>query len=197
MALQKSNECPVFKCALFRRKRDEQWERYGKQVQTIVQGLSVTSLTVRDIQDSTLLADFPKDTVRSIDVIRRERVLRINPIASNTPILALQFSLDSVMSAFILELNSKNFAAMHEVTPTLAEPTFDMPDLRSSSVQDLILNLLFDARFEEFVSDLSTIIDEFKGVLNEGEGDEEQLLEMEEEDEDEDEDGGPYDEFGE
>ena len=84
MTFQVSTDWPVFKCTLFRRKgdgNDGQWERYTKEAQIIVQGLSVSSLTVRNEQDGTLLADFPKDAVQSIDIIRSERILRINPNA--------------------------------------------------------------------------------------------------------------------
>lgn len=197
MAFQTSTEWPVFKCTLFRRKGDDrhgQWERYSKQAQITVQGLSVSSLTVRDEQDGTLLADFPKDVVHSIDIIRCERILRINH--NTPPTLALQFSSDNVINAFIQELNSRNFAVIRDVTASLVEPGLIMPDLRESSVRDLILNLLFDDNFEEFVSELSSLIDEFRNTLSEGEVDEAQSLKRARKDEIIEE-GGSYDEFGE
>lgn len=141
------------------------WKRYAKQVQVILQGLSVSALTVRDVQDSTLIADYPKDAVRSADIIRKERVVRINPSASHaSATLALQFANDSVINAFIQELN---WCVVKEITTTMAEPSFKMPDLQDSSVQDLILNLLFDASFTDFVSDLSMVVDNFKEMLGE------------------------------
>ena len=148
---QKQSDFPAFKCTLFRR-RDGMWKRYAKQVQVILQGLSVSALTVRDVQDSTLIADYPKDAVRSADIIRKERVVRINSASHASATLALQFANDSVINAFIQELN---WCVVKEITTTMAEPSFKMPDLQDSSVQDLILNLLFDASFTRISSLIS------------------------------------------
>ena len=144
---QKSPEWPVFKCSVFR-KKGGQWKRYSKQVQAILQGPSVSSLTVRDVEDGTLVADFPKDAVRSIECVRSEKMVRIHPSAQQAPTLALQFSSTSVINSFIQELKSRKFVALMEVTTTTAESSFEMPDLRDSAVQDLILNLQNERTFE-------------------------------------------------
>lgn len=164
---------PTFACTLYRKSKEGQWQRYKRQANLTIS--SQGSLTCRDVEAGTLLADFPKAGIGSIDYLKDSDIVRISPVVitakgevSFSPEIqkiALMFPKEVVKSVVqeLRRVGPLNVCHNSGVKSLAREDgTFELPNLNDPATLEMILALLFDDSFASFTNGLASVLEGFK-----------------------------------
>jgi hypothetical protein len=163
------SDCQLFKQSL----RNEEWLKYDKSAKLT---FSHFSFSIRDSSTQTLLCDFPFLSISEILVVNTllVKIVPKQPVHVPATESAIRSGFDSFICYGIkfnnekstqdflaaLERNSVKILTSDEMDSTaVSQQTDYYPDVRDPATQELIVKLLFDEQFKNFVSEMSSLLD--------------------------------------
>ena len=149
----------IYRCKFLRCNEQSEWVEHIKFCTIeISKGIGRFSLIVREGETSSLIADFPKASIRSAESLSSV-VLRIYSQTGTR--VALRFEEPNSLKAVIKILAENEVVCTDKVSPSNHDDgsiSNIMPDLSDPVVQEFILKLLFREDFKVFVEDLGDLI---------------------------------------
>jgi hypothetical protein len=169
-----SNSGGIYPCILMKRTNSDDgvlgWLQYKTPAQF---SLTVDSLTIRETESLLLLADFTRPSIDSFHLVK-ENIVRIDQRDSKNAI-AIKINAKQ-LKELVRELQRKEYPRIiNQVVKasssvlgkrSWARTSIDFPNLNDKLVQEYVLSLLFDPRFEDFVVRLHAVVSGFRGVLD-------------------------------
>ena len=136
-----------------------EWVEHIKHcVIEISTGVGRFSLIIRESDSSSLVADFPRASIRNVESLS-SIVLRIYSISGIR--VALRFEEPASLIAIFKILVENEIPCADKLAPSNADGcniTNIMPDLSDPIIQEFVLKLLFREDFKRFVADLGDLI---------------------------------------
>jgi hypothetical protein len=169
-----SNSGGIYPCILMKRTNSDDGALGWLQYKTPAQfSLTVDSLTIRESESLLLLADFTRPSIDSFHLVK-ENIVRIDQRDSKNAI-AIKINAKQ-LKELVRELHRKEYPRIiNQVVKasssvlgkrSWARTSIDLPNLNDKLVQEYVLSLLFDPRFEDFVVRLHGVVSGFRGVLD-------------------------------
>ena len=150
-------------CSLIWRTNNNRWLEQNAICNVIVTKISTT---FRNSETSLIMADFNNQCIRfDVDDIK---IIKVIMISSNEVCLAFKL-IDMTTTEFksILEnLDIQHINSDRSSNSTTLDETSILPDLKDEESQRLILKLLFNDSFHEFVDDLEIMLDALTDVID-------------------------------
>lgn len=148
-----------YRCKFLRCNEQSEWvEHIQFCTVEVSKGVGKFSLIVRDVETCSLIADFPKASIRSIESLSSV-VLRIYSQSGTR--VALRFEEPISLRAVTKVLADNEVVCVDVSAPSNPESSGVsniMPDLGDPVVQEFVLKLLFREDFKRFVEDLSDLL---------------------------------------
>ncbi len=153
----------VLRCRLFQSGSDGIWNEYCR---SIMVDADSSGVLLRDATNNTLLADFPKETIKQAQIIS-ENTARV-VTTSGLLKFALQFTCKADLDHLIGMMRSFNVSIEKLENQRSSADHLIFPDLQNEDTQELVLNLMFSDNFKTFARDLEKVLGMMSSNLNGG-----------------------------
>lgn len=149
----------TYRCKFLRCNEQCDWVEHIKFCTVeISKGAERFSLIVREGETSSLLADFPRASIRNVESLSSV-LLRIYSQSGTR--VAVRFEEPASLMAVFKILAENGVKCSDKVAPSNADNGYSMnimPDLGDPVVQEFVLQLLFREDFKKFVHDLGDLL---------------------------------------
>ena len=149
----------TYRCKFLRCNELGEWVEHIKLCVTeISTGIGRFSLIIREGDNSSLVADFPRASIRNVESLS-SIVLRIYSLSGTR--VALRFEEPASLKAIFKILAENEIPCADKLAPSNTDScniTNIMPDLSDPIIQEFILKLLFREDFKRFVADLGDLL---------------------------------------
>ena len=149
----------TYRCKFLRCNEQSEWVEHIKICTVeISKGVGRFSLIVREGETSSLIADFPRASIRNVESLNSV-VLRIYTQTGTR--VALRFEEPVSLTAVFKILRDNEIICADATAPSCTDSgglNNIMPDLSDPVVQEFVLKLLFREDFKRFVEDLGDLL---------------------------------------
>ena len=149
----------AYRCKFLRCNEQSEWVEHIKICTVeISKGIGRFSLIVREGETSSLIADFPRASIRNVESLNSV-VLRIYTQTGTR--VALRFEEPVSLTAVFKILRDNEIVCADATAPSSNDSgglNNIMPDLSDPVVQEFVLKLLFREDFKRFVEDLGDLL---------------------------------------
>ena len=148
-----------YRCKFLRCNEQSEWVEHSTFCTVeISKGVGRFSLIVRDGETSSLIADFPRASIRNVESLSSV-VLRIYSQTGTR--VALKFDEPLSLTALFKIIGDNEIICADATAPSKPDSSGMnniMPDLSDPVVQEFVLKLLFREDFKQFVEDLGDLL---------------------------------------
>jgi len=156
------------KCKLIRRLHSSgEWAEFQGFVTVTIQ--SGIGLTFRDAENSSILCDLPKPTINSIELVRENKIFKIELKKDSSDVLScVAFKVDEAVSIDdCVTILQENDFHLNKIAPMAyskkrANSLGLLPDINNPNTQQLIMQLLLRDDFHVFVQELGEFLNDFQ-----------------------------------
>jgi len=163
----------IYTCKLLRQDTSKGLVQWIQRKETARLTISRESLIIREISSGCLLADFPRASITAFRLVKKD-VISVEDVERSNK-LAIRFD-PRQLGELVKELHRHEYPKISNQIAEAIETSSSilgkrkhgpmrLPDLNDVLVQENILEMLFNPKFNEFVHQLQCVVDGFRGQL--------------------------------